>query len=127
MIRATWIGLVGGISISVASVVTATTAVEPTGAGERSIARQVNDFKPGECSSLDLADIVSGGGLVTGAGSSELVVAGSLDDTIDAGGGDDCVLGGGGDDAISGSAGSDICIGGPGTDSFTPDCETTLQ
>ena len=127
MIRATWIGLIGGLAISITSALTATTVVPPTRAGERSLAVGVNDIKPGECAALDLAAITSGSGAVNGAPSSELVVAGSQSDTIDAAGGDDCVLGGGGDDDISGSGGNDICIGGPGTDSFAPDCETTFQ
>lgn len=127
MIRATWIGLLGGIAISIASVVTATTVVEPTGAGERSLVVGANDVKPDECASVVLVATVSGAGSLNGNGDAELVVASSADDTIDAGGGDDCILGGSGDDQISGSGGNDICIGGPGSDSFAPDCETTLQ
>lgn len=85
-----------------------------------------NDLKPSACASINLTDIVSGTGTITGTSGNDLILGGPSNDTINGMGGDDCILGGGGDDVIDGGDGTDVCIGGPGTDTFS-NCETTIQ
>ncbi len=105
------------VSIGLASA--ASIEVPVTSLGETSVAKNVNQFAPPECSHINLENII-----VISAGQSptsgnDLILGGSGLDLISAGAGDDCVLGGGGNDIIFGQRGDDILIGGPGNDTCT--------
>ena len=82
-----------------------------------------NDQKPSECSSLDLAGKVAGGGTLAGTAGNDLVLGSAAADTIDGGAGNDCVVAGDGADTVDGGAGTDVCIGGPAGATFA-NCET---
>lgn len=92
-----------------------------------------NDLKPTECASLNLTNIVTGTGTVTGTSGNDLVLGGPNADSLDGEAGADCILAGGGDDTIDGGTDTDVCIGGPGNDTFVRTlllihtCETRIQ
>jgi Ca2+-binding RTX toxin-like protein len=69
-----------------------------------------NDLKPGDCASVSVTNVVTGGGTVDGSSGNDLILGSSGVDTIDGSSGDDCIVGGAGADTITGSAGS-VCIG----------------
>ncbi len=102
-----------------------------------------NDLKPAECSALDLLNIVTGEGRISGTQDNDLIIGSLSADDIDGKNGDDCVVASGGDDKVAGGKkkgsdillggegndeldgddGIDVCYGGPGTNTFV-DCET---
>jgi Ca2+-binding RTX toxin-like protein len=86
---------------------------------------KANDVKPPECAALDLANIVSGSGTITGTPGNDLILGSPADDVIDGMGGDDCILGRGGADTLDGNDGVDVCIAGPGNSTFL-NCESTF-
>ena len=123
-------GLLGLLALALLCAVPALTAanvVPATRAAHDDRAIGLNDVKPGDCSGVAVATLVTGSGLISGTGGNDLVLGASAGDTISASGGNDCVHGGGGDDTIDGGVlGTDVCIGGPGTDTFV-NCETQVQ
>ncbi len=126
LLRVAGFGLVLLAFISVVSAVAATNNVPSSRLSDVHLLVGANDLKPAACASLDLTNVVSGAGTITGTSGNDLILGSSGADTIDGGGGDDCILGGAGDDTIDGNTGTDICIGGAGTDTFN-NCETTVQ
>ena len=120
------VGLFLLVLVSVVTAIAATNTIPPTRIENQIKSISSNDIKPSSCASLDLRNIVSGSGVITGTPGNDLILGGSGDDTIKGLGGDDCIIGGGGNDTIDGGDGNDICNGGgsPG-DSFTS-CETVI-
>lgn len=125
------LALVGLLSGSLITALTATSSVPATRADHNLLSIGPNDLKPADCAGITVTTLLTGTGTFSGTGASELVLGGSGVDTIIAGGGDDCILGGGGNDSIQGQSGTDVCIGGPGTDTFgilgLGGCETEIQ
>lgn len=125
------LALVGVLSASLITALTATNSVPATRADHNLLSIGPNDLKPPDCAGITVTTLLTGSGTFSGTGASELVLGGSGADTITAGGGNDCILGGGGDDSIQGQLGTDVCIGGPGTDSFglpvVGGCETQID
>jgi Ca2+-binding RTX toxin-like protein len=119
-------GLLLLIFVSAATAFAANLTISPSNIGVKSVAVRANDLKPDACSSLNLTNIVSGSGIITGTEGNDLIIGGSGNDTISGMGGEDCILGAAGDDTIDGGDGTDICIGGAGTDVFST-CETVIQ
>lgn len=119
-------GLLLLIFISSVTAFAANMTIAESNVGHNSIMVTANDLKPNACSSLNLTNIVSGSGVITGTDGNDLIIGGSSNDTVNGRGGDDCILGGIGDDTIDGGDGTDICIGGAGADSFST-CETEIQ
>ena len=125
--RIALLGLLVLLLLSVVPALTAANTVPSTRAVHDVRAIALNDLKPGDCGSVDVANLVTGSGAFSGTAGNDLVLGGSGGDTITAGGGNDCVLGGGGNDSIDGGLlGQDVCLGGPGTDVFL-NCETQVQ
>jgi Ca2+-binding RTX toxin-like protein len=120
------VSLITLILISMFTAFTAGIAVSTSNVGTQSYLATANSVKPSTCEGLNLTNIVSGTGTVTGTPGNDLILGGPDSDSIDGLGGDDCILGGGGDDTIDGNSGTDICLGGPGTDSFAG-CEGEIQ
>lgn len=122
------LALVGVLSASLITALTATNSVPATRADHNLLSIGANDLKPTACSGINLTTVVFGS---TGTSSSELILGTSASDTINADDGDDCILGGGGNDSIRGQSGTDVCIGGPGIDTFgildSGGCETEIQ
>jgi Ca2+-binding RTX toxin-like protein len=114
------------IIASVATALAATNIVPSTRVTSQIFSVSANDLKPSACAGLNLTDIISGSGTITGTSGNDLILGGPGNDTINGMGGDDCILGGGGNDTIDGGDGTDVCIGGPGTDTFA-NCETAIQ
>jgi Ca2+-binding RTX toxin-like protein len=114
------------VMIGALTAFTAGISISNTSLGVQASSVSANQVKPDACASLNLTNIVSGAGTVTGTAGNDLILGSSGADTIDSLGGDDCLLGGGGDDTIDGNTGADICLGGPGTDAFTA-CESEIQ
>lgn len=104
----------------------ASNAVPPTRLGMVTRPITPDGLKPGACSGVAVAQLVSGSGEVRGSGANDLILAGPGVDDLRGRGGDDCLVGGGGDDDLEGEGGVDVCIGGPGVDVFE-DCETAIQ
>jgi Ca2+-binding RTX toxin-like protein len=125
------LALVGALTASLITALTATNSVPATRADHNLLSIGPNDLKPAECAGITVTTLLPGSGTFSGTGASELVLGGSGADTITAGGGDDCILGGGGNDSIRGESGTDVCIGGPGIDTFgilgSGGCETEIQ
>ena len=119
-------GFAALIVFSVGTAVAATNTVPATRADVSASAVTVNDLKPAACAEIDLTNLVTGSGTITGTSGNDLIIGSSGADTIDGLGGNDCIVGGGGDDIITGGDGNDVCIGGPGNDTFTT-CETEIQ
>lgn len=111
-------GLVTLILISAISAFSAGVSVGNTSIGTDSDSVTANRIKPGACAGLNLTNIVTGAGTITGTPGNDLILGSSGVDTIDGLSGDDCILGGGGDDVIDGNSDTDICLGGPGADTF---------
>ncbi len=114
------------IIASVVTALAATNIVPPTRVTSQTFPITANDLKPSACAGLNLTDIISGSGTITGTSGNDLILGGPGNDTINGMGGNDCILGGGGNDTIDGGDGTDVCIGGPGTDTFA-NCETVIQ
>ncbi len=120
------LGLATLILISVFTAFSAGIVVTSPNVGAHSSSVMANDVKPDACMGLNLVNIVSGTGTVTGTSGNDLIVGSASADTIDGLGGDDCILGGGGNDSIDGNTGTDVCLGGSGTNTFTA-CESENQ
>ncbi len=119
-------GLVTLVLISVITAVAAANTVPSTRLGNQTKSVTPNNLKPSFCGSLDLQNVVSGSGSITGTNGNDLILGSSGDDTIDGLDGNDCILGGTGNDTISGSNGNDVCNeGGDAGDTFAT-CETTI-
>lgn len=122
------LALVGVLSASLITALTATNSVPATRADHNLLSIGANDLKPTACSGINVTTVVFGS---TGTSSSELILGTSASDTINADDGNDCILGGGGNDSIRGESGTDVCIGGPGIDTFgilgSGGCETEIQ
>lgn len=114
------------ILISVFTAFSAGIWVSNTTVGTGSASVTPNRVKPPACDGLNLTNIVTGAGTVTGTSGNDLILGSSGDDTIDGLGGDDCILGGEGDDVINGNSNTDICLGGQGADTFIA-CESITQ
>jgi len=114
------------VLISALTAFTAGISISNTSLSVQSSLASANQVKPSACTSLNLTNIVSGSGKLTGTNGNDLILDGSGMDTIDGLGGDDCILGGGGDDIIDGNSGTAVCLGGPGADAFTA-CESEIQ
>jgi len=125
-LRLVWFGLISLILISAITAFSAGVSVSNTTLGTDSSSVSANRVKPEACAGLNLTNIVTGAGTVTGTTGNDLILGSSGADTIDGLGGDDCILGGDGDDIINGNSDTDICLGGPGVDSFT-NCEGETQ
>lgn len=121
-----------GFSLVILILVSAITAfsagisISNTSIGKDSSSVTANRIKPGACAGLNLTNVVTGAGTVTGTSGNDLILGSSGADTIDGLGGDDCILGGDGDDVINGNSDTDICLGGPGADTFIS-CEGETQ
>lgn len=119
-------GLIMLVLISVVTAIAATNTVPPTRLDNEIKSITSNDLKPSSCVSLDLRNIISGSGTITGTSGNDLILGSPGDDTISGLGGDDCILGGNGNDTISGGDGNDICNGGGSAgDTFTA-CEAVI-
>lgn len=114
------------ILISVFTAFSAGISVTQTTVGTRSTSVTANRVKPAACAGLNLTNIITGAGTVTGTSGNDLILGSSGADTIDGLSGDDCILGGGGDDVIDGNIGTDICLSGLGADTFIS-CEGETQ
>jgi Ca2+-binding RTX toxin-like protein len=114
-------GLLLLIFVSAATAFAANLTIPDTNVGEKSLEVTANDLKPAACSALDLTNIVSGSGTITGTNGNDLIIGSSGDDTINGLGGNDCILGEGGNDTIDGGTGTNVCIGGSGE--HTVNCE----
>lgn len=101
----------------------ATNVVPTTHIGLEQHAVEINDFKPGDCNSIHVTNLITGSGVITGTGGNDLILASADDDTIYGEGGDDCIVGGAGDDTIYGGDGHDACVGGAGSNTIDPSCE----
>lgn len=82
-----------------------------------------NQLKPAQCASLDLANVVTGGLIVTGTSDNDLVLGSATSTALEGGAGDDCLVGGLLGETLVGGAGYDVCIGGSGINIFDPSCE----
>ena len=103
----------------------ASNSVPASRLGRVSMAITANDLKPAECASVNVTNIVTGSGAVTGTNGNDLVLGSSGIDIIDASGGDDCAVGGSGLDTIAGGLGTDVCIGSSSATFAT--CETEVR
>jgi Ca2+-binding RTX toxin-like protein len=125
------LALVGALTASLITALTATNSVPATRADHNLLSIGPNDLKPSDCAGITVTTLLTDSGTFSGTAASDLILGGSGADTITAGGGDDCILGGGGNDSIQGQSGTDVCIGGPGSDSFgflgLGGCETEIQ
>ncbi len=114
------------VVISMFTAFSAGIGVPSSNVGTRSTSVTANSIKPDACIGLNLSNIVSGAGIITGTPGNDLILGSPDADTIDGLGGDDCILGGGGDDVIDWNSGTDTCLGGPGLDTFI-NCESEIQ
>jgi Ca2+-binding RTX toxin-like protein len=119
-------GLLLLIFVSSMTAFAANLTISDSNVGIKSIAVTENDLRPEACSGLNLTNIVSGSGTITGTDGNDLIIGSSGNDTINGQGGDDCLLGAAGEDRIDGGEGTDVCIGGTGTDTFST-CEAEIQ
>jgi Ca2+-binding RTX toxin-like protein len=120
--------LIGLAALAVTNLVTAiadANTVPSLRMGDQSSPVTANDIKPPECAALNLSNIVSGSGIITGTPGNDLIVGGPGTDVIDGLGGNDCILSRGGDDTLDGNTGTDVCVGGAGNATFL-NCETTF-
>jgi Ca2+-binding RTX toxin-like protein len=125
-IQITFIGLITLILVSTVTAFAANLNVTPSNIGYTTRPVTANELKPVACNGLNLTNIVSGSGTITGTSSNDLIIGSPGNDTINGTGGDDCILGAAGDDTIDGGDGADVCIGGVGADIFST-CETEIQ
>lgn len=121
-----WVGLLVLTAFSVATAVAATNAVPSTSTEHRSLVIGLNELKPPQCNGINLTNLVTGTGTLSGTGGNDLILGSSMPDIIDGAGGDDCILSGGDIDTITGDTGNDVCLGGPDTDVFLT-CEVQSQ
>lgn len=119
-------GLVILIISSVITAIAATNTIPSTRLDNRTNAIIPNDVKPSSCMSLDLQNIISGSGTITGTNGNDLILGSASDDTINGLAGNDCILGGSGSDSISGDDGNDICNGGGNAGDIFVTCETSI-
>ena len=120
------LGLLATVAVTAATTgLLASNSVPATRLGRVSIAITANDLKPAECASVNVTNIVTGSGVLTGTSGNDLVLGSSGIDLIDAGAGDDCAVGGSGLDTIAGGLGTDVCIGNNGAVFAT--CETEVR
>jgi Ca2+-binding RTX toxin-like protein len=117
-------GLLLLIFVSASTAFAANLTVSGSNVGLESITVRANKLKPAACSGLDLTNIVSGSGTITGTNGDDLIIDSSGDDTINGLGGNDYILGGAGNDTIDGGDGeNDVCIEGSGANAYF-NCET---
>jgi Ca2+-binding RTX toxin-like protein len=109
------LGLIILVLVSSINAIAAANTVPPTNLGDWRTGVNANTLKPPECASLNLTNIVTGSGRITGTNGNDLIIGSAGNDTINGRNGDDCILGGGGHDTINGGNGYNICIGGPST------------
>jgi Ca2+-binding RTX toxin-like protein len=76
-----------------------------------------NNLKPAACTSINLTNIVTGSGAISGTSGNDLILGSPGSDVIDGSGGDDCIVGGGGVDSCTGGLGNDIFVS----------CEVSIQ
>lgn len=108
----------------VVSVATAANTVPGSKATVADHAVTANQLKPTQCANVDLANVVTGGLIVTGTSSNDLVLGSATSTALEGGAGDDCLVGGLLGETLVGGAGYDICIGGSGIiNIFDPSCE----
>ncbi|HTX91747.1 MAG TPA: hypothetical protein VMC09_11100 [Anaerolineales bacterium] len=119
------LGIAALVITNLVSAIADSNTVPPIRLGDQSRPLTADDVKPPECAGLDLTDIVSGSGTITGTPGNDLILGSPGDDVIDGLGGNDCIIGRGGDDLLDGNAGVDVCIGGIGNTTFI-DCETSI-
>ena len=119
-------GLMLLVLVSVITAIAAANTIPPTRLDSQTKLITSNDVKPPSCASLDLRNIVSGSGTITGTNGNDLILGSAGDDTISGLGGDDCILGGDGNDRISGGDGNDICNGGGSAGDSFDTCETVI-
>ena len=123
MKRRGWIRLasLGSLSILLAGTMAAYAAsntVPATRMDEDILSITANDLKPSECATLNLTNIVSGSGTLTGTAGADLILASAGADTLSGGGSADCLVAGSGADTLSGDGGTDILLGGDGNDNL---------
>ena len=106
------------ILVSAVTAIAATNTVPSTRVINRDEYISINDLKPAACASMDLTNIVSGAGTLTGTAGNDLILGSSGADVIDGLGGNDCIVSGGGDDSLNGNDGNDVCLSGSGNDVF---------
>jgi Ca2+-binding RTX toxin-like protein len=114
------------VLISVVTAIAATNTVPPTRLGNQTKSITSNDVKPASCASLDLRNIVSGSGVITGTAGNDLILGSPGNDIINGMGGDDCIIGGSGNDIIDGGDGNDICNGGGSPGDIFRNCEVVI-
>ncbi len=119
-------GLIALVLVSVSTAIAATNTVPTTRLDNQTKSITANDVKPFFCASLNLQNIITGSGTITGTNGNDLILGSAADDTINGLGGTDCILGGGGNDTISGDGGSDVCSGGGNAGDTFATCETTI-
>lgn len=119
-------GLLALILISVVTAIAATNTVPSTRLDNETKLITSNDLKPSSCASLDLRNIISGSGTITGTVGNDLILGSTGDDTISGLGGDDCILAGDGNDTINGDDGNDICNGGGSAGDTFATCESVI-
>lgn len=107
---------------SVANSLTNTILMPTTTADYQSFEVTPNTLKPKACDGIDLTNVISGDGVLTGTAGNDLILATSPDSVIDGQGGSDCLVIGDGEDGkligggpADGDTDVDICIGGPST------------
>lgn len=102
--------------VSVGLAVTAANQVPVTGLGEASIGISGNQLKPPECAGINITNVITGSGNISGTSANDLILGSSANDNIMGGSGNDCILGGAGNDKLLGEGGNDVLMGGPGND-----------
>lgn len=118
--------LVAAIVFLVGAAFTAANLVPATRADDQSQPVDQNQLAPAECDSVQIANTVSGTGIIAGTIDNDWIIGSEAIDTIDGLAGDDCIEGKESDDVITGGLGTDVCIGGGGNDTFVG-CETEIQ
>lgn len=122
------VGLIALVVFSVVSAAAAGISVPNKRLADQSFGITANNLKPAACGALNLTNLVTGSGFISGTNQNDLILGSSGADFIYGGDGDDCIIGGGGDDNLVGGNGTDVCVGGPGTDGFPfGGCETQIQ
>lgn len=119
-------GLVVLMISSVITAIAATNTIPSTRLDSQANSVTPNDVKPSFCASLDLQNIVSGSGVITGTNGNDLILGSTSDDTINGLSGTDCILGGSGNDSIYGDDDNDVCRGGGNAGDTFETCETTI-
>lgn len=124
LVRFLMIGLLALLVANLATAMADANTVPPVNLGDQSQAVTANDLKPSECAGLNLTEIITGSGTITGTPGNDLIVGSPGADIIQGLGGNDCIVGRGGADTLDGGSGGDVCIGEGGIATFT-DCEVT--